>query len=226
MDKTKISKYIVIGIIILLIIILAVVISNKHKSNPNKLTEQSATSTSGENKPGKAVTAEKLSRGTSILWAITKRYDGNLGGRQGADKICQEEKPSGLHCSNIHAFISIRQGDAIKDMVKNYKYEASKPISWYNRSTNTFTQAANNWQDLLDGSIMVSASDGLGSKANYWVGSLPDGSLNSKNCRNWTSNGPTISGAEGRGGVKDARWLGKGSLSCQGEDNLLCICQK
>jgi len=225
MEKAKIAKYIVIGLIVLLVIVLIFIISNKRELPVNNPNQQNTASSTQKGK-SIGIASNKLERGSLILFSTEKTYDGNLGGRQGADKICQSETPSTLRCSNIHAFISVKSGDTIKEMPKVYRYKVDKAIYWYNRSSNNFLLAANNWQDLLDGSIISSPNEGTGARVNYWVGANPDGSLNSKNCRNWTSDGPTLSGAEGRGVVKDSRWLGKGSLSCEGKDNLLCICHK
>ena len=86
---------------------------------------------------------DQLKRGTLILWGTSQTYDGNLGGREGADKICRSNLPPSLICSNTHAFISIETNDTIKNMPKIYGYENNKAIYWYNKSTRKFLLATN-----------------------------------------------------------------------------------
>ena len=218
MKNNKITKYIVIAIIVLLFVALIFILIDKRQSiSSNKTTEGNKSN----------ITLSNARRGSLILWTTKDKYDGNLGGRQGADRICQKEMPKVLNCSNLHAFISVTENDSIKNMPDNYKYAKNRAIYWYNVKNNNLVLTADNWSDLIDGSIKVSPDEGTGEQTNYWVGSHPDGSLNNnKNCRNWTGNGPTMSGSEGRGATKDARWLGIGSLDCDAQDNILCVCQK
>ena len=44
--------------------------------------------------------------------------DGNMGGRSGADGLCNSAKPSGVR--NLHAFLSVSDADPIADLPVNY----------------------------------------------------------------------------------------------------------
>lgn len=118
------------------------------------------------------------SEGDSYVYLTTNTHQGDLGGSRAAiDNICETEMPSTLSCSNVHALLTVSEDDEIRDMPSNYGYDETKPIYWYNSSTQGATQFADTWSDMLDGTIAVNQDTGTGDSSITWSGSLGDGSL-------------------------------------------------
>lgn len=131
--------------------------------------------------------------------------DGNLGGRAGADALCQASANRPAGSANAHAFISVAAGDAIADMPGNYGVPTTGTISGP-----TGTLIANNWVDLLDGSISVDLQTAgvLGAATLHWfTGSNADGSLSAFNCSGWTSNAGAVQSTTGRRDRTDNTWI-------------------
>lgn len=143
-----------------------------------------------------------------------------IGGRAGADTLCQTatNRPSGY--SNYRAFISVSASDEIRDMPANY----GVPTSYVVRSPNN-TLIANNWADLLDGSINTSLG-GAGVYVNgpydWWSGSTQDGALDGVNhCASWTN--ASAPGRTGRFDYSNLFWINNYVYGCNSASNLLCI---
>ena len=120
-----------------------------------------------------------------MLFSTTNQYDGNLGGRAGADAKCAaDNKPAGR--KTVHAFISVSAADCISNMPATYGFPANVPVV-----APDGTVIADNWADLLDGSIDVTLNDAgvlLGNKGTpWWSGSTTAGYLNTYNCSGWTT---------------------------------------
>lgn len=144
----------------------------------------------------------------------------SIGGRAGADTLCQNatNKPAGY--SNYRALISVSATDEILDMPANYGVPTSYPIR---SSSNTLI--ANNWADLLDGTISTglgAAGVYVGGPSEWWSGSAPDGSLDGTyHCASWTS--PSAGGRFGTYGYSNASWISAGVGGCSYAANLLCV---
>jgi hypothetical protein len=151
-------------------------------------------------------------------------YDGNLGGRAGADAICQASanRPAGY--ANVRAFLTVNAGDEIRDMPANYGIPTNLPIVGPND-----TQLAPNWAGLLDGNIDATLNAaGIGGTY-WWSGSNTDGSLGTAlgadSCAGWTTN----AGNTTAGNVTQAngQWLdddlGAGYFACSNNFRVLCI---
>lgn len=139
------------------------------------------------------------------LFAATT-HDGNLQGdsadaRTGADAIVSAKRPPSLAGKTVHAFISINETDCIKNMPVNFGFPADIPII---SATDGTTVIADNWDDLLDGSIDIALQNAFPMPASFgwWSGSKTDGSYSNSynNCYGWT----THADGEGAAGNKDA----------------------
>ena len=154
--------------------------------------------------------------GTSI------EYDGSIGGRSGADTLCKNatNKPSDEIVSTVHAFISVSASDSIASMPSTYSFSSLAVI--YN--TDGSEKMAENWADLLDGSILEKISTlGIVPYSRYWwSGSNADGS-NADTCSGWTSNLSSVNGQAGYSENSDSNYINKSSESCDTEYELLCI---
>ena len=172
------------------------------------------------------------------LYATGATENGNIQGdyptaREGADAVCIDTKPTGLDCSNIRAFISISDTDEIRDIPTNYDLKTSIPITNEEGYSATNTALADDWDDLLDGTVDNSLND-LGiivgnTKApaeQWWSGSNLDGSLNSNHCSTWTDDLPAVpTGMTGFNSSTNSYWITyTPGLQCSDLINLLCVC--
>ena len=157
------------------------------------------------------------------LFITASTYNGNLGGRSGADDKCNSDANKPSDCSgDAWAFISVDSNDEIRDMPSTKKVDTSLP--WYWNYNGTTKLAANNWSDLLDGAITNSAQS-VGYDINYWTGSHADGSLASYNCQNWTTSYGGYYGYYGDYRYTNDYWLGAGGSTCDANtQGLLCAC--
>jgi hypothetical protein len=165
----------------------------------------------------------QLSDGKVVLYQANNAIaiaGGSIGGRTGADTLCQSasNKPAGY--SNYRAFISVNATDEIRDMPTNYGVPTLYPV----RSTNN-TLIANNWADLLDGTIATTlgvAGVYVNGPYDWWSGSLQDGSLDGVNhCASWTNLGAP--GRYGRFDYSNNYWITVNVSGCSAPSNLLCI---
>ncbi|MDY6877927.1 MAG: hypothetical protein SWK90_17230 [Chloroflexota bacterium] len=151
-----------------------------------------------------------------ILYAAGTPYNGNLGGRSGADSKCAAGLPGGY--TNYRAFLSISLADEIQDMPSLY----GVPTDIIIESTNG-TQIADNWADLLDGTIDTQLNTALVVQSTWWSGSNADGSaVTSDNCLGFSN----ASGPNGWVGWQDsttATWIHGSNYSCSGSYQVLCI---
>ena len=157
--------------------------------------------------------------GGAIVMYNAGNLNGNLGGRAGADATCQASgnRPAGY--ANARAFLSVAAGDAIADMPGNYGVPTAGTITGP-----TGTLIANNWADLLDGSIsasLIAAGVGTGDWA-WWSGSNNDGTLAADHCTGWTAT-VGINGSAGDPSVT-APWMANfPTAMCVGTLDLICI---
>jgi hypothetical protein len=161
-----------------------------------------------------------------VLYDAGGTFNGNLGGRAGADALCQASgnRPAGY--TNFRAFLSVDVNDEIRDMPGNYGVPTNVPIQGPNG-----TQLSPNWAGLLDGSIDATLqAAGIGAAPNFWwSGSFVDGSLGTAfgadSCAGWTTNVPSATA----GDVTQAtgEWLdfdlGVGNFACSNNFRVLCI---
>ena len=131
-----------------------------------------------------------------VLYYSNSTYDGNLGGRSGADTKCRAGGyPSGFSTSNIRAFLSTSASDEIKDIPNKYGFPTNrKPYVW---KSSSYTQIGNNWADLLDGFLTFESgiNSSLVLTTCWWSGSTNSGawysSGNFNQCQGWTVDSPT-----------------------------------
>jgi hypothetical protein len=157
-----------------------------------------------------------------ILYNAGGTFNGNLVGRAGADGLCQASANAPAGYTNFRAFISVSATDEIQDMPANYGVPTTVAIQ-----SSGGTVIANDWADLLDGTIdtTLAAAGVIGLGHRFWSGSNADGSLNPDNCNSWTDGGGILRGENGHASFSDSNWLSEGgpSPSCNGLFQLLCI---
>jgi hypothetical protein len=146
-------------------------------------------------------------------------YDGGgvsgaIGGRSGADILCYQaglSAPGGMpYGTTNRAFISVSAADEIRDMPFDYGVPTDRRIVGP-----TGIKVADNWADLLDGSIDNSLWAADVTSANFWYsGSNADGSLAPEHCSGWTQGSHPNQGWYGRPPDVTDWWISRGQASC------------
>ena len=170
------------------------------------------------------ISDSKIYGETIVFYLTSTKYDGNLGGRSGADAKCVVAKKKWLLTmakTNVRAFMSISETDEIRDMVSNYNVPSTAPI------ISPFgTTISDNISDHLDGNITKVIrqhfiKDYIEQYA--YTGSTQSGALSSYNCANWTS---TTAG-NGMGQIADfdstSSFVGGSGNGCSNAKFITCI---
>jgi len=134
------------------------------------------------------ISDSKIYGKTIVFYVTTTLYNGNLGGRSGADAKCVLAKKNWLLTmgkTNVRAFMSISSTDEIRDMVSNYTVPSTAPII-----SPLGTTISDNISDFLDGNISKTIrthfiKDSI-TQFSY-TGSIANGSLSLYHCENWAS---------------------------------------
>lgn len=186
-------------------------------------------------------TAQDQNNDALFVYLTDQKYQGNLGGRSGADAKCSI--PTGLSCKpgSNHALITIDADDSIINMAQNYNLDSNIPVYWYNRDNQTVISLAHNWLEMIDDDILHDQEEGTG-KGEWsgdfpWTGGKGDNSNGDYNtCNKWTTNeGDRTTGAGPYGvigGTDKTSWLASDgwagisfSETCNNERYLRCICE-
>ncbi len=150
-------------------------------------------------------------------------YNGNLGGRLGADSICRlaldaQYFQSG-QLAHVKAFISVSEYDLIRNTLPlEYQY-----LPVYGLTVNGPTvQISANWPGLWDSSVDSTLESALGLANYWWSGSFEDGSFySSQGCDGWMST--SVNGMTGQYTTIDSTWINFSNWTCANSYNLLCV---
>lgn len=146
---------------------------------------------------------------------------GNIGPRSSADALCIANLPFGF--TNYHAFIGYSASDSIANFPTNYGVPINTPIQ---SVTNTII--ANDWADLMDGSIAVALDvAGVSPTYNWWSGvENADGTHidgTTFDCNDWTSNSNAVGGNEGFRSTVNSTWMDGFVAACDQPIAVLCV---
>ena len=148
----------------------------------------------------------------------------NFGGRVGLDQHCATAKASkSIPGVFTHAFISVSAADEMRDMPTLYGVPTNLPFLGP-----TSKHVADNWADLLDGSIDQSLTDAGVSSAQFWIsGSNADGSVRST-CNGWTTSefSDQVMGTYGYPTSSNSLWITitDGDVYCSSSQyNVICL---
>jgi len=173
---------------------------------------------------------------TEIVIYVAGASAGTLGGnlsalsgsslRDKVDSLCTAEKPSGVTSPNVRALISLGSSDQISDFPAHYGTPGDLPVK---DSTGAYT-IADNWADLMDGSVDVSLYD-AGLTDYSWTTSLTGSDANGNylsaySCNGWTSTDSGASVAWGSAGATDSSWFSvqnEGYCSASSNTRIMCI---
>ncbi len=170
-----------------------------------------------------------LSDSYNIMMFSTGPFDGSMGNgsvaRDVLDDQCKlAQNSNNYFCStSVRAFISIDASDTISSMPSNFYINNTLPIMGVDG-----IQIANNWADLLDGSIETSLSSAgiIASNAMWYSGSTEIGFLNvvCNSTNAWDSNSSVFNGTVGHASYVDVNWINYTPVTCDSSFYLLCLC--
>lgn len=139
---------------------------------------------------------------------------GAIGGRAGADVLCGQaaQTATGIPVSaTTRAFLTVSAADEIRDYPLIYEVPTDRPVTGPN-----WNVIADNWADLLDGTIDQSlVAAGAQTATNFWyTGSTSDGAVSPYTCSGWTDGTTFLDGRYGRTQETDDRWISNGEATC------------
>lgn len=138
---------------------------------------------------------------------------GSIGGRLGADVLCSNAAQSipVIPGSAIRGLISVSASDEIRDLPMTYGVPTDRPIT-----SQAGVAIADNWSDLLDGTIDQSlvAAGALASGTFWYSGSLDNGSVATTTCSGWTDGSTLLGGRYGSSSATDGRWINNSDATC------------
>ncbi len=192
---------------------------------------------------GVSTSTVTLTYASALLYLFASAtHNGNLGGRSGADAICDSTRNASYSSictssSHVHAVLSTSSLDTMAAMQTTYGFSSSAAI-WDIASTYLMNS---NWSDLISRGPCSGGNGGGGSTCgsqaigtvlsigNFWTGSNSAGALASRNCSAWTTGSSTPSGDAQFGSManasNNANWISSGYWSgCSGMQSLLCVC--
>jgi hypothetical protein len=180
--------------------------------------------------PGKICATEKVCSGKScvssravFLFLTQQKYDGALGGRDGADAKCLGEATMmGLVCKNSRAFIGVSPQDSIASLAGMSGIPGDRPVTDLEGAIRYPNLAA-----LVSGetnrSVPVADFDGPAAPA-WWSGAIDNGLVEANyTCRGWTSNSPDELACVGVLGEKLDRYC-YNRYVCASSYRLACVC--
>lgn len=157
-------------------------------------------------------------------------FDGNLGGRAGADDKCTTAAgPLGLGGMKIHAYISVDGADDIK----SHAIFTDLPLALPIKSTSD-VQIATDWDEALNHAspldATLQAAGILPADSEWWSGSNADGTaFTDGTCEEWTMGTPA-EGQIGSAKKTDDDWIERvvGNIKCSTNAaeptiHLLCV---
>lgn len=157
------------------------------------------------------------------VFVTSEKYDGNLGGIDGATAKCQTRADAASLGGTWKAWLST---DAKSPANQSDEDPWTQHIDKYTLIDGK-TKVADNWADLIDGNlddaIYLSEKGDQPPSKPVWTGTKSDGTSHDKNCSNWTTNGIADDGRSGDRSLANNKWTTKGSYDCNVARSLYCF---
>ena len=156
------------------------------------------------------------------IFVSSKAYKGDLGGLSGADATCKSladnSTVADLHNKTWKAWLS--------DSSTSAESRLTHSTTSYKLPNNTLV--ANNWNDLIDGSLshQININENSGTNGEIvWTNSTMSGSIFSttNTCSNWTLESSSLQSRTGDSTAKDKTWTDYNTNSCNIAFRLYCI---
>ncbi len=158
-----------------------------------------------------------------FLFMTSQKYDGALGGREGADAKCRSETAQlGLACRNTRAFLGVSVQDSIASFAATNVLPSDRPVVDLEGTLRYPSFSA-----LVSGetgrAVPVSEFDTPAAPA-WWSGAVDNGTVEANyTCRGWTSNSPQDFACVGVLGTKLDRYC-YNRYVCASAYSLACLC--
>ncbi len=162
------------------------------------------------------------------LFAAATLPNGNIAGygsgnpRTGADNLCTSSRSGFIFpnntCSSVRGFISVTGSDSIAALPLNYSIHTGRAIHGP-----TGTLIANDWVDLMDGSIANSLSVAGVASVSWWSFSGSNGAT-ANDCSDGTDSTTGTSGIIGIANATNTTWIQGGTDTCDQTRRVLCLC--
>jgi hypothetical protein len=162
-----------------------------------------------------------------LVFITSQAWDGvTIASAANADALCATAATNGALPGTYRAFLSDGSSDAATRLS-----HATVPYV-----LPTGTRIANNWADLIDGTIIngininefgVNATAGslCSGIAQVYTGSRANGTVFSDTCTNWTSNSSSAAGASGSWTSTTQQWSWYCGSGCDAQGALYCFQQ-
>jgi hypothetical protein len=146
-----------------------------------------------------------------IIFVTSKTYNGNFGGLDGADNICQTLATTVnlWHGNTYKAWIS----DKVSSASDRLEHSTLPYVSYHGNLI------ANDWNDLVSGVLLNPIHfDEYGhlTEDKVWTNTLENGIAGENDCDGWTSNVKKDLGTYGLSTAIDGSWTDEGEFSCAG----------
>jgi hypothetical protein len=158
--------------------------------------------------------------GPCLVFVTSSSHNGNLGGLDAADAICQARADEASLSGTFMAWLS----DGSESPDTRFPTKSAKPYRLVNGTT-----IANDWADLTSGDIGaridVTETGSTGVVAGVWTHTLTSGSAGGTgnvSCSNWAST--SGNGDYGYTGFSDAKWTNRGQTVCGSGNALRLYC--
>jgi hypothetical protein len=162
------------------------------------------------------------------VFATSSTHNGNLGGLAGADAICNARAAAANLAGSYMAWISTNQGSPSTRFTQS--------MTEYRLVTGT--KVADNWADLVDGSLdaaidrtetgavsVDTSSSCGGTNRTARTGTTSAGVATNATCNNFSSGGGGQSGTLGRTTAADGNWTSCGTANCNQQTAIYCFQQ-
>lgn len=160
-------------------------------------------------------------------------YTGNLGGRSGANAVCQNSYPAQCRgpASNFLAFLgtSSPSKSCATVVQTDLAFPPTKPI-WGRTPTVVAVTAAPIFQPAPSPSSTPALTNSLttalvSKETSTWTGCNYDGTTSGNTCSDWTTASPATSGQAGFAPSSSVRWINDGTQTCNyAFADLICGC--
>jgi hypothetical protein len=154
-----------------------------------------------------------------LVFVTESTQRGDVGGPTGADAICASEAAAAGIAGEFKAWLSV-SGTPVGDRLTQSMVPYVLPNG---------TRIADDWDDLVDGSIQAPINvDAMGQArgGDVWTGTLSNGqTFGGGDCMGFTSEASNVVSRCGSTGFDDARWTDAQTPSCNTPLRLFCFQQ-
>lgn len=160
------------------------------------------------------------------LFSDSSTRNGNLGGRSGADSICQSLYNSGFSgdfpALNVKALISVNTSDNVKNLLPSKWWDI--PVVGIHFSTKAETLLKSSWGELWSSpGILATLQTATGLSTPHWTGSDSNGLASTQVCLGWTSSSNVEVGYTGSQNGISTNWMYQNNTSCDTLSAIVCM---